>query len=53
MVTEVEAAIGVQHMFGVHADEGGVATSGYFDGLFYDLDLALKPPRLPLSRLFT
>lgn len=53
MIAEVEAAIGVQHAIGAQVDEGGVVTSGYFDGLFYDLDLALRPPRLPLSRLFT
>lgn len=53
MIAEVETATGLQHTMDARVDEGGVITSGYFDGLFYDLDLALRPPRLPLSRLFT
>lgn len=52
LIAEAELAARVEHQDADRVNEAGVATSGYFNGLFFNLTLALNPPHLPLSRLF-
>jgi hypothetical protein len=52
LIEDSEAATGVEHSVDDRADEDAVTTLGYFDGMFFRIDLVINVPPLPRSRHF-
>lgn len=52
LIRDIESAIGIEYSAGDRADEDGVTTFGYFDGLFFRIDLLMETLTLPRSRRF-
>lgn len=50
LIRDIEAAIGIEHFADDRADEDGVTTFGYFNGLFFRIDLLMETLTLPRSR---
>lgn len=52
LIEGIEAAIGVKHLVDDRVNEDGVTSLGYFDGLFFRIELVMNSPALPRSRRF-